>query len=332
MLGAGTVSLTGASILVTGGSGTFGNAFARLVLTEHSPSRLIILSRDEWKQQQMRETFRLHDGLMDDPRLRFFLGDVRDPNRLRRAFAGVDVVIHAAALKQVPACEYNPWEAVQTNVLGAQHVIEAAIDCGVRKVLALSSDKAVNPINLYGATKLCMEKLFQQANVYAKHGVPAFSCVRYGNVIGSRGSVLSVWREQAKTGTLTVTDGAMTRFWLTPQDGVRFVLRCLERMRGGEVFVPKLPAVGMKELADAVCPDCAQEQVGIRAGEKRHEVLVSRDESHLAEDFGDYFVVRPALSFTDAPTEHGFDLHPGFEYRSDEAPRVDPATVGNYAI
>jgi UDP-N-acetylglucosamine 4,6-dehydratase len=227
----------GKSILVTGGTGSFGRQFIRTVLEEHHPARLIVFSRDELKQHQMRV-----EGYADT-RLRYFIGDVRDQDRLRRAFHGVDVVIHAAALKQVPACEYNPLEAVKTNIDGAANIIDAAIDAGVGRVLALSTDKAVNPINLYGATKLVAEKLFVQANSYSGKGGTRFSCVRYGNVVGSRGSVIPLFRRQVADGRITITDERMTRFWITLTQGVRFVLKCIALMTGGEVFVPKIPSM-----------------------------------------------------------------------------------------
>jgi UDP-N-acetylglucosamine 4,6-dehydratase len=254
------------TVLITGGTGAFGRRFAQIMLAEHNPLKLIILSRDELKQHEMRAA-----GL-EDSRLRYFIGDVRDQTRLRRAFDGVDVVIHGAALKQVPACEYNPSEAVLTNVMGARHVIDAALDCKVKHVLALSTDKAVNPVNLYGATKLVAEKLFVQANSYRGSGPTRFSCVRYGNVVASRGSVIPIFLQQRSSGSVTLTDPRMTRFWITLDQGVRFVIRCLEQMHGGEVFVPKIPSMKVAELARALAPDCKIEEIGIRPGEKLHEV------------------------------------------------------------
>lgn len=230
-----------------------------------------------------------------DERLRFFIGDVRDSERLHRAMHDVDIVVHAAALKQVPACEYNPIEAVKTNIHGAENIINAALDAGVQKVLALSTDKAVNPVNLYGATKLVAEKLFVQANSYRGDGPTRFSCVRYGNVVGSRGSVVPVFLEQRKHGKLTVTDERMTRFWLTLEQGVRFVIRCIEEMKGGEVFVPKIPSTSIMDLVQAIAPDCSIEFVGIRPGEKLHEVLISEDESRQTIDLGDMYVNMPFI-------------------------------------
>src|SRR5215831_8431186 len=238
------------AILITGGTGSFGKKCARILLDEYDPKRLIIFSRDELKQHEMRV------GGFDHPNLRYFIGDVRDVDRLRRAMVAVDVVIHAAALKQVPACEYNPIEAIQTNVNGGKNVIEAALDSRVHRVLALSTDKAVNPVNLYGATKLVAEKLFVQANAYRGGDPIRFACVRYGNVVGSRGSVVPLFQEQRKTGRITLTDPRMTRFWITLDQGVRFVLRSIEQMMGGEVFVPKIPSMKMTDLADALAPEC----------------------------------------------------------------------------
>lgn len=274
-------------ILITGGTGSFGREFARTMLQEFHPKKLIIFSRDELKQHEMRMSG------FDHPALRYFIGDVRDRRRLDRAFAGVDIVVHAAALKQVPACEYNPYEAVKTNVLGAQNIIDAAIDSGVGKVLALSTDKAVNPINLYGATKLVAEKLFVQGNAYAGVGGTRFSCVRYGNVVGSRGSVIPVFQRQRARGKLTITDERMSRFWITLDQGVRFVVKCIGLMQGGEVFVPKIPSMRITDLADVIAPDCEREIIGIRPGEKLHEVLVSRDESRCTLEFDDMFLIQP---------------------------------------
>jgi len=274
-------------VLVTGGTGSFGRRFAEILLREHAPKKLIIFSRDEQKQHEMRCA-----GL-DHRDLRYFIGDVRDVDRLRRAMKGVDVVVHAAALKQVPACEYNPIEAVLTNVMGGRNVIDAALDQDVGRVLALSTDKAVSPVNLYGATKLVAEKLFVQANSYRGSGATRLSCVRYGNVVGSRGSVIPLFLEQRKTGKLTITDQRMTRFWLTLERGVRFVIRCLEQMHGGEIFVPKLPSMSITALAQAVASECQVEEIGIRPGEKLHEVLVSEDENRQALELDDMFVIKP---------------------------------------
>jgi UDP-N-acetylglucosamine 4,6-dehydratase len=275
------------TVLVTGGTGSFGKKFAEIVLRDHSPKKLIIYSRDELKQHEMRMSG------FDHVNLRFFICDVRDKNRLYRAFQGVDIVVHAAALKQVPACEYNPLEAVNTNINGAANIIDAAIDSGVKKVLALSTDKAVNPINLYGATKLVAEKLFVQANAYSGQGGTRFSCVRYGNVVGSRGSVVPLFEKQRETGTVTLTDERMTRFWITLEQGARFVIRTIEMMLGGEVFVPRIPSMRMTDLADVIAPNCERKIIGIRPGEKLHEILVSRDESRHAVEADEMFIVQP---------------------------------------
>lgn len=300
-----------AAVLVSGGTGSFGKQFARIMLSDFHPKKLIIFSRDELKQHEMRVA-----GL-DHPSLRYFIGDVRDVDRLRRAMHGVDIVVHAAALKQVPACEYNPLEAIKTNIDGAKNIIDAALDTGVKKVLALSSDKAVSPVNLYGATKLVAEKLFVQANAYSGAGPTRFSCVRYGNVVGSRGSVIPLFLEQRKTGTITVTDRRMTRFWLTLSQGVRFVIQAIERMEGGEVFVPKIPSMRITDLAEAIATGCAVREIGIRPGEKLHEVLVSEDEARNTRELGDMFVVQPASAFHQHGLAEGRPLAEGFRYASE---------------
>ena len=274
-------------VLVTGGTGSFGKKFIKVLLRDHNPKKLIIFSRDELKQHEMRVSG------FDHPNLRYFIGDVRDRRRLYRAMQGVDIVIHAAALKQVPACEYNPLEAVKTNINGAANIIDATIDAGVKKVLALSTDKAVNPINLYGATKLVAEKLFVQGNAYAGVGGTRFSCVRYGNVVGSRGSVIPVFQRQRASGKITVTDERMTRFWITLEQGVEFVIKCVGSMRGGEVFIPKIPSMRIVDLADVIAPGCERQAIGIRPGEKLHEVLVSRDESRYTLEFDDMYLIQP---------------------------------------
>lgn len=278
-------------VLVTGGTGSFGRKFAEMMLNQYRPEKLIIFSRDELKQHEMRLA-----GL-DGANVRYFLGDVRDQQRLERALNGVTVVVHAAALKQVPACEYNPFEAIQTNINGGKNVIEAAINCGVQRIVALSTDKAVSPINLYGATKLCAEKMFVQANAYSGSQDTRFSCVRYGNVVGSRGSVLPIFMEQRKRGKITITDPRMTRFWITLEQGVRFVVRCLEQMHGGEIFVPKIPSMKLLDMAQAVAPDCEIECIGIRPGEKLHEMLLSEDEARNSVETEDMFVIQPAHSW-----------------------------------
>jgi len=277
-------------ILVTGGTGSFGKKFIEIMLNEFHPAKLIVYSRDEQKQHEMRQM-----GFQQD-NLRYFIGDIRDLERLRRAFQGVDYVVHAAALKQVPACEYNPMEAVKTNILGSSNVIDAALDANVKKVIALSTDKAVNPINLYGATKLAAEKLFVQSNAYAGGRETRFACVRYGNVVGSRGSVVPVFLRQRKAGKITITDERMTRFWISLEQGVRFVIRCLEEMQGGEVFVPKIPSMKVIDLARAVAPDAEIEIIGIRPGEKLHEVLISEDEARTVIEMDDMYVVQPAAA------------------------------------
>ncbi len=300
------------NILITGGTGSFGKKCAEILLRDYDPQRLIIFSRDELKQHEMRV-----NGF-DDSRLRYFIGDVRDVERLRRAMVGVNLVIHAAALKQVPACEYNPIEAIQTNVNGGRNVIDAALDCRVQRVLALSTDKAVNPINLYGATKLVAEKLFVQANAYRGGDPIRFSCVRYGNVVGSRGSVIPLFREQRKTGRITLTDPRMTRFWMTIDQGVRFVLSCIEGMAGGEVFIPKIKSMRMTDLAKAIAPECTIQEIGIRPGEKVHEVLLSEDEARHAIEMDDRFVIAPMHPWwKDQPALLGSSLPEGFRYTSD---------------
>jgi UDP-N-acetylglucosamine 4,6-dehydratase/5-epimerase len=304
-------------VLVTGGTGSFGKQFVKVMLTEQRPSKLIVFSRDELKQHEMRTAG------FDHPSLRYFIGDVRDLGRLQRAMQGVDVVVHAAALKQVPACEYNPMEAIKTNILGSSNVIEAALDTGVGRVLALSTDKAVNPINLYGATKLAAEKLFVQSNAYAGGGAPRFSCVRYGNVVGSRGSVIPIFLKQRRqNGKLTITDERMTRFWLTLEQGVRFVIGCVEQMCGGEVFVPKIPSTRIVDLARALAPETELEVVGIRPGEKLHEVLINEDEARSTLEREDRYVVVPALALWQRDLRYeGQPLPEGFRYTSDNNPR-----------
>jgi UDP-N-acetylglucosamine 4,6-dehydratase len=302
------------SVLVTGGTGSFGRKFVELMLSEHQPEKVIVFSRDELKQHEMREAG------MNDPRLRYFIGDVRDLLRMRRAMEGIDVVVHAAALKQVLAAEYNPIEAIMTNIMGARNVIEAALDKGVKRVMALSTDKAVNPINLYGATKLAAEKLTVQSNAYAGGKDTRFSCVRYGNVVGSRGSVIPVFQRQREDGHITITDERMTRFWLSIEQGVRFTIRCIEQMQGGEVFVPKIPSMRIVDVAKAVAPEAEVELIGIRPGEKLHEVLVSEDEARHTVELDDMYVVEPpgALWFGHEWREKGKALPEGFEYASDQ--------------
>lgn len=305
--------LTDQNVLITGGTGSFGKRFIKHVLKGHKPRRLVVFSRDELKQHEMR----VHG--FNDPILRYFIGDVRDRDRLRRAMSGVDIVVHAAALKQVPACEYNPLEAIATNIRGAENVVEAAIDRNVGRVIALSTDKAVSPVNLYGATKLCAEKLFVQANAYSGAAPTRFSCVRYGNVVGSRGSVVPLFKEQAKSGILTITDDRMTRFWLTLDQAVQFVLKALSLMKGGEVFVPKIPSMRVSALAKAVGPQCRLKHVGIRPGEKLHEDLISETEARHTLEKEDLFVIQPLHSWWNQDDAiPGDSLPEGFQYRSDK--------------
>jgi UDP-N-acetylglucosamine 4,6-dehydratase len=301
------------NVMVTGGTGSFGKNFAEIMLRDYQPKKLIIFSRDELKQHEMRIAG------FDQPNLRYFIGDVRDLDRLRRAMNDVDVVVHAAALKQISACEYNPAEAIMTNVMGARNVIDAALDSGVQKVLALSTDKAVGPTNLYGATKLCAEKLFVQSNSYAGNRDIRFSCVRYGNVVGSRGSVVPLFKEQRQNGQITVTDPRMTRFWITLDQGVNFVIRCIEQMHGGEVFVPKIPSTSIMDMAKVLAPDAKIKEIGIRSGEKIHEVLVSEDESRHTVEVEDMYVVQPAHQWWSRENhwEHGSQLPEGFSFTSD---------------
>jgi UDP-N-acetylglucosamine 4,6-dehydratase/5-epimerase len=305
--------LTNSSILITGGTGSFGRKFAEIILREYEPRRLVIFSRDELKQHEMRVAGFNHDSI------RYFIGDVRDKDRLYRALQDVDVVVHAAALKQVPACEYNPFEAVATNIMGARNVIDAAIDSGVKKVLAMSTDKATAPINLYGATKLVAEKLFVQGNAYAGATGTRFSTVRYGNVVGSRGSVVPLFKQQAETGKLTLTDDRMTRFWITLEQGVRFVISCIEQMHGGEVFIPKLPSMRITDLAKLIAPDAEIDHIGIRPGEKLHEAMISMDEARQAVELDDRYVITPAHAWWNQDNwNEGKPLPDGFEYTSDK--------------
>lgn len=303
--------LSGKTILVTGGTGSFGNAFVQQALLRHDPKKVIVFSRDELKQYEMQQR-------VQDPRVRYFLGDVRDVERLKRAFTGVDIVVHAAALKQVPAAEYNPFECIKTNVIGGQNVIDAALSTGVERVVALSTDKAASPINLYGATKLCSDKLFIAANAYSGGTGPRMSVVRYGNVVGSRGSVVPFFREVRKTGRVPITDPRMTRFWITLEQGVQFVIDSLDRMHGGELFVPKIPSTDIMTLARVLAPDCRHEIVGIRPGEKLHEEMIGADDSRRTRDMGRYYVVQPEFPWwNDAVTADGSAVADGFAYRSD---------------
>lgn len=276
------------TILLTGGTGSFGNKFTERMLTKYNPKVIRIFSRDELKQWEMEKKFK------SNPKLRFFIGDIRDKNRIDRAMDGVDVVVHAAALKHVPVCEYNPFEAIKTNILGAQNIVEAAIDHNIDKVVVLSTDKAVNPVNLYGATKMCMEKLFIAANSYVgENRRTRMSCVRYGNVVGSRGSVVPLFKQLKETGKITITDDRMTRFWITLDQGVDLVLKTFDLMCGGEVFIPKIPSMKITDLARVLAPQCEVKVTGIRPGEKLHECLLTEDEARHTLEFKDHFIVEP---------------------------------------
>ena len=297
-------------ILVTGGTGSFGRRFVDIALGEYAPKKVIVFSRDELKQFEMAQHSK-------DDRIRFFIGDVRDPERLARALQGVDIVIHAAALKQIPAAEYNPFEAIKTNVLGAQNVITAALDRGVDRVVALSTDKAASPINLYGATKLCSDKLFVAGNAYSGGKGTRFSVVRYGNVVGSRGSVVPLFKQKRLEGRIPVTDPRMTRFWITLEQGVRFVIACLDRMNGGELFVPKIPSMRIADLAEAVAPGCPIDVIGVRPGEKLHELMIGEDDARRGIDAGDYYALLPEFPWWSGDGVVGTPLPEGFVYRSD---------------
>lgn len=315
---------TNKCVLITGGTGSFGKRCIKTLLKQYKPKRLIVYSRDELKQFEMQQEFS-HESL------RYFIGDVRDKDRLLMAMRGVDYVIHAAALKQVPAAEYNPMECIRTNIHGAENVIQASLDCGVQKVMALSTDKAANPINLYGATKLCSDKLFVAANNLAGERSTRFAVVRYGNVVGSRGSVVPFFRDLIKKGAteLPVTDVRMTRFWITLQQGVDFVLTNFKRMRGGEVFVPKIPSVRVADLAKALAPNLPIKIIGIRPGEKLHEIMCPLDDNHLTLEFDDHYVIQPSIVFwggsnpryaVNAIGEAGREVEEGFEYNSGNNP------------
>lgn len=299
------------TILVTGGTGSFGKAFSRFALDVLDPERLIIFSRDELKQWEMRQEFQ------DDSRMRFFIGDVRDERRLERAMDGVDVVVHAAALKQIVAAEYNPFECIQTNVIGAQNVIDAAISVGIQRVVALSTDKASSPVNLYGASKLASDKLFIAANHYASHGSTRLSVVRYGNVVGSRGSVIPLFKSLASNGRLPITDKRMTRFWITLDEAVQFVVSCFDRMKGGELFVPKIPSMHITDLAEAIAPGVPLDEVGIRPGEKLHEEMISTDDSRRTIDLGACYVIKPVFADWGGEQLTGPPVPTDFSYRSD---------------
>jgi UDP-N-acetylglucosamine 4,6-dehydratase/5-epimerase len=311
----------GAGILVTGGTGSFGQAFVRHILSVAKPSRLVVLSRDEQKHHRMQQMF----PIREHPNLRFFIGDVRDESRLKRAMSGIDIVVHAAAIKHVPIAEYNPIEAIRTNVMGAENVINAAIDGGVGRIIALSTDKAANPINLYGASKLCSDKLFVAANNLSGQDGSRFSVVRYGNVLGSNGSVVPYFLDLIAAGatSLPITDQRMTRFWITLERGVSFVCRCLEGMSGGETFVPKIPSMKVVDLAKAMAPDLPHENVGIRPGEKLHELMITADDANNTLEFDDCYLIRPTGVLKLMHAEFTMDGKLGkpvaadFEYRSD---------------
>ncbi|WP_412759094.1 UDP-N-acetylglucosamine 4,6-dehydratase (inverting) [Neobacillus cucumis] len=297
------------TILVTGGTGSFGKKFVSRAL-ETDVKKVIVFSRDELKQYEMAQEY-------TDPRMRFFIGDVREKERLLRAFEGVDIVVHAAALKHVGVCEYNPFEAIKTNILGAENIIDAAIDRGVEKVIALSTDKAANPVNLYGATKLASDKLFVAANSYCGSKKTRFAVVRYGNVVGSRGSVVPFFKRVKETGVIPITDERMTRFWITLDQGVQFVIDNLGRMRGGEIFVPKIPSMKVTDLATALAPDCKVEIIGIRPGEKLHETMITEDDARRTLDYGTYYVIQPEFSWWDTKDiKDGALLPKGFSYVS----------------
>jgi UDP-N-acetylglucosamine 4,6-dehydratase len=311
------------SVLITGGTGSFGKQYTKTILERFDPRRVVIYSRDELKQFEMAQVY-------NDPRMRYFIGDVRDPNRLRQAMEGIDIVIHAAALKQVPAAEYNPMECIKTNIHGAENVIQAALVNGVHKVIALSTDKAANPINLYGATKLASDKLFVAANNMVGTRPTRFAVVRYGNVVGSRGSVVPFFKQLLAKGAteLPITHPEMTRFWITLQQGVDFVLKNFNRMRGGEIFVPKIPSMRVMDLAESLAPRIAKKIIGIRPGEKLHEVMCPADDSHLTLEFDDHYVIRPSIKYHDEDIDYmvnklgetGRAVVQGFEYNSGTNP------------
>ncbi|MBE5926118.1 MAG: UDP-N-acetylglucosamine 4,6-dehydratase (inverting) [Lachnospiraceae bacterium] len=304
-------------ILITGGTGSFGKKFLEMIFANYNPKKVIIYSRDEYKQSVMKTEY---EDKVDISKVRFFIGDVRDRERLYRAFEGVDYVIHAAAMKQVPTCEYNPMEAIKTNIHGAQNVIDAALDKGVKKVVALSTDKAVNPINLYGGTKLVSDKLFIAANAYSGANGTIFSVVRYGNVAGSRGSVIPIWKKIIENGgnELGVTDMRMTRFWITLKEGVELVFKALKESRGGETYISKIPSFHIGDLAYAMCPEAVVKEIGIREGEKLHEVMVTRDDSRLTYEYDKHYIIYPNFDWKN-PADilpGGKPVEEGFEYNS----------------
>lgn len=303
--------LAGKTVLITGGTGSFGKAFVKRVITDDEIRKLVVFSRDELKQFEMAEQ-------INSPKLRYFLGDVRDYQRLLQATDGVDVIVHAAAMKQIPAAEYNPMEAIKTNVIGAENIVNAAIQNGISKVVALSTDKAANPANLYGATKLCSDKLMVAGNILAGSHGTKFACVRYGNVLGSRGSVIPFFLERAKEGSIPITDERMTRFWLTIEDGVQFVLDSLERMHGGEIFVPKIPSFKVTDVAKVVCPGISTRVIGIRPGEKLHEIMITVDDSNYTYEFDDHYaILSPSLLDSGAYKDSGTKVPEGFNFSSE---------------
>jgi len=298
-------------ILITGGTGSFGKAFVRYALEHLKPNVLRVFSRDELKQAQMQEEFKNH------PSLRFFIGDIRDADRVERAFRGVNIVIHAAAMKRIEACEYNPFEAVQTNIIGTKNVIDQAINCGIEKLISLSTDKACSPVNLYGATKLCQEKIVVQSNSYVGPKKTRLSCVRYGNVVGSRGSVVEVFKSQGPGGTLTITDERMTRFWITLDQAVRFVHSSIEMMEGGEIFIPKIPSMKITDLAKAMYPQAQLKMIGIRPAEKLHEAMITEDEARNTIELNDRFVIKPEFSWWQSQAyQSGTSVSEDFRYIS----------------
>lgn len=306
----------GKSILITGGTGSFGKRFTKRLLSNYKPKRVIIYSRDELKQYEMAKVF----SESEYPALRYFIGDVRDKERLMRAFSGVDIVVHAAALKHVPAAEYNPFEYIKTNIMGAQNIIDCAIERGIKKLVALSTDKASNPINLYGATKLCSDKLFVAGNSYSGENGSKFAVVRYGNVLGSRGSVIPFFLNQKKNGTLPITDERMTRFWITLDQGVDLVFKAFENMHGGEIFVPKIPSMKVIDVAKAVAPECTLKSVGIRPGEKLHECMIGEDDAPFTYEYKNYYVIQPAIHnwhLDQKRLGEGKRVQDGFVYSSD---------------
>ncbi len=309
----------GKNILITGGTGSFGKKFVKTVLEKYKPNKVIIYSRDELKQYEMAQVF-------DDRCMRYFIGDIRDKERLKKAMNGVEFVVHAAALKHVPIAEYNPMECIKTNINGAANVIDASIDCGIKKVIALSTDKAANPINLYGATKLASDKLFVAANNITGNQDILFSVVRYGNVLGSRGSVVPFFKKLLKEGVkeIPITEEHMTRFWITLDQAVEFVLKNFQRMQGGEIFIPKIPSMKITDMAKAIAPNLPQKVIGIRPGEKLHEIMIPKDDSRLALEFSDHYTLKPAIKKTGSTDfsinglqEKGKEVKIGFEYRSD---------------